>query len=107
MSLALPLSIQSVFTLGKISVSNSAQCGQVIEAYSKMVMGALALPSTMSFWASVGASAARAIPTEARTSTVATHQIFRICLSNPPDVDATASFTPLQDGAGQSMTNLP
>jgi hypothetical protein len=36
------------FSIGRTFCSNAAQCGQVIEAYSTTVTGALALPSAMS-----------------------------------------------------------
>ncbi len=48
MYLTLPVSIYLVLSCGNTSVWNCAQCGQVIEAYSTMVVGASAEPMTMS-----------------------------------------------------------
>src|SRR5579859_5441063 len=43
-SLALPVSIQFFLISGRVFSAKSAQCGQVSEAYSMMVIGASALP---------------------------------------------------------------
>ncbi len=45
---AFPVSIYLVLSSGKTTLSNWAQCGQVIEAYSTMTFGASWLPSDMS-----------------------------------------------------------
>ena len=47
-SRALPVSMYFVFSSGSVVSWKCAQCGQVIEAYSTMVTGASALPSTLS-----------------------------------------------------------
>lgn len=44
----LPVSIYFDRSIGKTFSSNAAQCGQVSEEYSTMVIGALSLPSAMS-----------------------------------------------------------
>src|SRR5579872_4777227 len=59
-SFAFPVSIHISLTLGRVRWSKAAQCGQVKEAYSKMVIGASSLPSTRSFSSCTGTFCARA-----------------------------------------------
>src|SRR6185437_11211061 len=60
MYFALPVSIQFFFNCGRVVLSNSAQCGQVSEPYSMIVIGASALPSTWSSAVGVGPDAGAA-----------------------------------------------
>src|SRR6516164_1726217 len=48
MYFTLPVSMYFSFSFGKVLTANAAQCGQVIEAYSMMVTGAVAEPIGMS-----------------------------------------------------------
>jgi hypothetical protein len=59
--LALPVSIQSFLIRGSATAWNLAQCGQVSEAYSIIVIGASGLPMTRS----VSASSVERISAEA------------------------------------------
>src|SRR5690242_7828854 len=66
MSLALPVSMYLVLISGSVTSWKRAQCGQVMEAYSTIVTGASALPSTMSGSAPGSSSAAiSTLPSEA------------------------------------------
>src|SRR5215472_16851451 len=104
MSLALPVSIQSCLILGSVSLSNSAQWGQVREAYSMMVMGASALPSTRSSAVGAGTALWARAPAGAavRQNAANTTQILCISLSSLLDVDATAFAPAMQAGAVRS-----
>src|SRR5262249_19240681 len=48
MYLTLPVSMYFSFSFGKVVTAKAAQCGQVIEAYSMMVTGAVGEPIGMS-----------------------------------------------------------
>src|SRR5579883_3066546 len=109
MSLALPVSIQFSLTLGNVSRSKAAQWGQVRDAYSKMVMGASALPRTRSSGVCLGVcSWARAAGAPklgaARTSAAMNNQILRISLSKLLDVDATVCGASMQAAVTKRMS---
>src|SRR5690242_9838654 len=101
MSFAFPVSIQSCLILGSVSLSNSAQWGQVREAYSIIVMGASALPSTRSSLVGAGTAPCARTPDGAaiRQNAANANQILCISLSSLLDVDAKASAPATQAGA--------
>src|SRR5690349_15694959 len=104
MSFAFPGSIQSFLICGSVSLSNAAQCGQVIEAYSMIVTGASLLPSTWSSGATVGTPVAAVLllwakagpaaggaASAATAATVRAYQIRRMSLSWTQLVDVRAA----------------
>src|SRR5215204_4113176 len=105
-SLALPVSIHFSLSFGSTFLANSAQCGQLNEAYSRIVIGASGLPSTRSCGATASRPAASAggfgacaaagtMPATAATNSSA-NQISRIGTFLLPDVDINRFAPPTQ-----------
>src|SRR5579859_2139278 len=76
-SLALPVSIQFFLISGRVFSAKSAQCGQVSEAYSMMVIGASALPIISSIGQGLSVAAEAWLPKPSRPENISDNRNFR------------------------------